>query len=212
MHNRYVLHGGSFRSIVEARMHILCDTSSILLLIRIAPDMFIDERYECCTIQPVRDEIFRTQKFKSKYPWRDEYRNKIKCLSSEVLQKAEIQVFQDTISRLNELGTVNACTGKTFSLSHVDIRFLSCALAYSFSITTGDQSIKDFAAQQFSEIFSGSVSPLELINIWIEKKLIIWNEELHAFLSDWDTQHEHPQPKEQKRRFRRLTGSTYPGS
>lgn len=174
--------------------------------------MFLDERYECCTIQSVRDEIFRTQKFKSKYPWRDKYKNKIKCLSPEVLQKTEIQFYQDTIFQLNEFGTVNTYTGKIFSLSRVDIQLLACALAYGFSITTGDQGIKDFAAQQFKEIFSGNVSALELINIWLEKKLIHWNEKLHAFLADWDKQNEHSQPGEQKRRFKRLTGRNYPGS
>ena len=212
MHNKYVLHGGSLQNIAEACMHILCDTSSILLLIRIAPDMFIDESYECCTIQSIRDEIFRTQKFKSKYPWRDKYKNKIKCLSHEVLQKAETQIYRDMITRLNELGTINTYTGKIFSLSNVDIQFLACALAHGFSITTGDQNIKDFAAQQFEEIFSGSVSSLGLVNIWIEKKLIHWNEELHTYLSDWYKKNEHPQPREQKRRFKRLTGRNYPGS
>lgn len=193
-------------------MHILCDTSSILLLIRIAPDMFIDERYQCCTIQPVRDEIFRTQKFKSKYPWRDKYKNKIRCLSPEALQKAEIQFYQDAIYRLNDFGTINTYTGKIFSLSRVDILFLACALAHGFSITTGDQGIKDFAAQQFAGIFSGNVSALELINIWLEKKLIHWDEKLHEFLSDWGKQNEHAQPEEQKQRFERLTGMDYPGS
>lgn len=40
-------------------MNILCDTCTILMLIRIAPDMFIDGRYNCVTINEVRDEIFK---------------------------------------------------------------------------------------------------------------------------------------------------------
>jgi hypothetical protein len=50
-------------------MVILCDTSSILMLLRIAPDMFTDERYECKAIRDVHDEIVQTTKFKTKYPW-----------------------------------------------------------------------------------------------------------------------------------------------
>jgi len=32
-------------------MYILCDTCSVLMLIRIAPDMFCDDSYGCVTIQ-----------------------------------------------------------------------------------------------------------------------------------------------------------------
>jgi len=56
-------------------MPILCDTSVILMLIRVAPDMFLDSDYECCTIRRVRDELFRTQKFKTKYAWRGDYKD-----------------------------------------------------------------------------------------------------------------------------------------
>ena len=38
-------------------MFILSDTSSILMLMRIAPDMFVDERFECKTIRDIHDEI-----------------------------------------------------------------------------------------------------------------------------------------------------------
>ena len=61
-------------------MNILCDTCSVLMLIRIAPDMFSDDRYECLTIQEVFRELFRTQKFKSRYPWREKYKPKVKAL------------------------------------------------------------------------------------------------------------------------------------
>ena len=55
-------------------MYILCDTCSVLMLIRIAPDMFCDDRYECVTIQEMIQEMFRTQKFKMRYPWRTKYK------------------------------------------------------------------------------------------------------------------------------------------
>ena len=43
-------------------MYILCDTCSVLMLIRVAPDMFCDDRYGCVTIKDVFRELFRTQK------------------------------------------------------------------------------------------------------------------------------------------------------
>lgn len=49
-------------------MYVLCDTCSVLMLIRIAPDMFEDSRYGCVTTQEVIRELFRTQRFKEKYP------------------------------------------------------------------------------------------------------------------------------------------------
>jgi hypothetical protein len=50
-------------------MFILCDTCSILMLIRIAPKMFTEMEYECVTVAEVVQEIKRTQKFKDKHPW-----------------------------------------------------------------------------------------------------------------------------------------------
>jgi len=52
-------------------MKILCDTSSVLLLIRIAPQMFIDDKFNCFTVREVWEEVFQTQKFRTKYSWRD---------------------------------------------------------------------------------------------------------------------------------------------
>lgn len=193
-------------------MHILCDTSSILLLIRIAPDMLIDARYECCTINDISEELFQTQRFKQKYSWRNSYKDKIKCLPAELIKKQEVALYYDAIARLNNIGTMDIYTGKAFSLSRRDIRLLACALAHGFKLSTGDRGIKDFALQQFTDIYQGSVSALELINIWIRKKLITWNDERHGYLADWAIQGEHIQPDDQKKVFRRLTGRDYPGS
>ena len=67
-------------------MKILCDTCSILMVIRIAPDMLTDKNYGCFTIQEVRKEIIRQQKFKDKYPWRHRFKDKIRCIpNSEIL-------------------------------------------------------------------------------------------------------------------------------
>lgn len=193
-------------------MHILCDTSTILLLIRIAPEMFIDERYECCTLHEIHDELFRTQKFKQRYPWRDKYKNKIKCLPMQWVNESEVKIYLDAIKQINEAGTVNNCTDRIFSLSRVDIKLLACALAHGFKLSAGDQDIKDFACQEFFDNFKGHVSALEMINLWLRNNLIEWNDELHEYVMDWSRQNEHPQPKEQKKIFERLTRHKYPGS
>lgn len=88
-------------------MHILCDTCSILMLIRIVPDMFIDERFDCLTITDVKDEIFRTQKFKTKYPWRIHLKNKIETIGITNLKTDEYKLYEDAINRLIENGTIN---------------------------------------------------------------------------------------------------------
>lgn len=193
-------------------MHILCDTSSILLLIRIAPEMFIDERYECCTLHEIYDELFRTQKFKQRYPWRDKFKNKIKYLDSQQINVTEVKLYYETIVRLNEAGKTSNYSGKIFSLSRVDIKLLACALAHGFKLSTGDQGIKEFAWQEFSEEFKGHVSALEIINLWLRKKLIKWNDELHEYISDWSEQNEYPQPDDQRKIFERFTKRKYPGS
>ena len=74
-------------------MFILCDTSSILILLQIAPDMFTDNRYECKTIRVVHDEIVRTTKFKTKYPWTREMKPKIKTVVLNKEQKNGTTVF-----------------------------------------------------------------------------------------------------------------------
>jgi len=65
-------------------MPILCDTSSILMLIRIAPEMFLNESYDCYTIKEVWEEMFQTTKFKNKYPWRVNFKKNIKILPSTI--------------------------------------------------------------------------------------------------------------------------------
>ena len=50
-------------------MEILCDTSSILMLIRIAPDMFRNDEFRRITINEIWQETFRkTAKFNKGYP------------------------------------------------------------------------------------------------------------------------------------------------
>jgi len=78
-------------------MYILCDTCSVLMLIRIAPDMFHDDRYGCVTIQEVFQELFRTQKFKTRYPWRTRYKSKIKALGKSKVEAGDFKLYLEAI-------------------------------------------------------------------------------------------------------------------
>jgi hypothetical protein len=192
-------------------MPILCDTSVILMLIRVAPDMFLGSDYECSTIRLVRDELFRTQKFKSKYAWRGEYKASIRCLPMEVAESEDVQRYLDVIQTLTSHGAVNEKTGREFGLSHVDKAFLSCALANRFRISTGEEEMKLFAAQEFGKQFKGWISPLGIINLWIKRKLISWDDSHQNILKEWEKDNEHAQPQRQKFIFKKLTGMKYPG-
>ena len=192
-------------------MTILCDTSVVLMLVRIAPDMFLDPHFECSTIRLVREEIFRTQKFKTKYAWRTEFKSHIRCLAGEVSENEGVQRCFDAIHVLTLHGAVNEETGREFSLSHVDKMFLSCALANGYKISTGEKEMKLFAEQEFAKTFKGWISPLGIVNLWISKGLITWDDTLHYFLREWERDNEHPQPKRQKTIFKKLTGRKYPG-
>lgn len=194
-------------------MFILCDTCSIIMLLRIVPEMFNDDRYECCTITELRNEIFRRQKFKNKYPWLEEYRERISCLPLSIAKENDsFDLFLEAINHLVDHGTVNEKSGHLFDLSPEDKNLLAWALSFGFKITTGDANLKDFAVQEFSGDFKGNFSPLGIINMWIRKGLIEWNDTLHEYLRDWARNNEHPQPKYQKVQFRKLTGRRYPGS
>lgn len=193
-------------------MDILCDTSSIMMLIRIAPDMFLDKRYRCFTINLMRHEFFRNPKFKNKYPWRNDFKAKIQGLPSNFTNNADVSRYFEAIRLLIRNITINAKTGRPFDLSYVDQMFLACALVNGYKISTGDENLALFALQEFGDEFHGNISPLGIINRWIRERLIKWNEELHSYVTDWKINNEHPQPKKQIREFKKLTGLSYPGS
>lgn len=193
-------------------MSILCDTSSVLMLIRIVPNMFIDVCYECFTTPSVRNEIFRTQKFKTRYPWREEFKSEITCLCSDLVENRKVSAYFDAIKTLIDNGTVNEKTGCDFDLSRTDMKFLSCALGNGYKITTGDCDLRTFGKQEFGKEFKGWISPLGMLNRWLRRGSIEWNDERHGYLMDWNRCNEDPQPRKQRSEFRRLTGLSYPGS
>lgn len=183
------------------------------MVIRIAPDMLTDEKYGSFTIQEVRKEIIRQQKFKDKYPWRHQFKDKIQCIpNSEILNNSAVNQYVEAIDLLIDSNVINNKTGKLFDLSPVDRMFIACALSFGFRVSTGDGDIKDLAKQEFPKVFKGSISPLGMVNMWIRNGLIVWDDPLHEYVADWKRTGEAPQPKHQKNVFKKLTGLKYPGS
>ena len=175
--------------------------------------MFINKEFHCFTIPNIRQEFFRTQKFKEKYPWRNKYKDKIICLPSSYFNTDQpYKSFYQAIEVLIENNTINERTGRLFDLSNEDKSLAACALAKGFSLMSGDDELIDLLKQQFPKFFKGNISPLGMVNHLIRRKLIQWNDELHTYITDWSNKNEHPQPQKQKRSFNKLTGRRYPGS
>lgn len=189
-------------------MNILCDTCSVLMLIRIAPDMFIDQRFECVTVKEVCEEIFRTQKFKTKYPWRVDYKNRI--LSSTLLKDKndEYDRHLKVIEQIVDAGGTSVRTGRAFGLSFVDKKIAAYVTAYDLEISSTDDSLIDFLDQEFDK---KNRSPLAILNSWIKKGLIRWNDEVQRIIQDWDECGEPRQPVSDKKDFLKLTGVKYRG-
>jgi hypothetical protein len=190
-------------------MHILCDTGSILMVIRIAPEMFTDPRYECKTISQVKEEIFTTRKFKDKYPWRDKYKNKIIAMGTTELNTANFQLYLSAINQLINNGKVSQTTGKLFDLSRVDKTVAASALAHNCAITTTDNALIDFMKQEFT---TENITPLGLINEWLREGLIAWNTEKQGIIEDWERCRELIQQAEDIQEFERITGYDYPAT
>jgi hypothetical protein len=182
------------------------------MLLRIAPEMFTNPRYECGTIREVHDEIIQTTKFKTKYPWTRGMRDRIRPTALTDSQKQAEIAYHETVKTLIYAGTINEKTGKLFDLSRVDMKVISHCFALDCSITSGDNDLKEFIRQEFEDNDHGSLSPLEIIIQWLEKRLIKWDEEKQKILSEWNELREHPQPGKAKKRFQELTGLKYNGS
>ncbi len=183
-------------------MTILCDTSSILMLIRIAPEMFIDERFECVTLPAVRDEILRSAKFVDKFPWRKEYKNRIKVLSSYHYETEDFKQVRDVTSTYLE------AVGNS-GLSRVDKEILVYSQTYNTDITTGDGPLAKFSKKHYGIV---NIPVLQLLNNWIAKGLVTINDTILELIKEWDLQDEPVQPKAEIKRFEQMTGFKYPGS
>lgn len=187
-------------------MHVLCDTSSVLMLLRIAPEMFTDPRYECVMTQTVYAEFVQTRKFKYKYPWRSTCKKHLKSIGHDELASGGYQRKLDLIRRLDD-SAIRPATGRRYDLSRADMEIAAATVALGFKITTGDENLAAFLVDQFD---TECVSPLGLVNLWLERGFIAWNNEKQAVIDDWIAQREHAQPRQEIGRFERLTGREYP--
>jgi hypothetical protein len=193
-------------------MIILCDTSSILLLLRIAPEMFVDPVFECVTIHEVVKEIVSTTKFKKKYPWRTEYRTKLIPLPASQYRTPSYERLKGIISALIESVVMNEKTQRMISLSEEDQAIAACAIANGYSITSGDTNLVAFLQQQFKPDFRGNLTALEVVNFWLAKGAITWDDSKQTLLADWKTQGEVAQPRNAIQKFTQLTKKPYLGS
>lgn len=189
-------------------MNILCDTCSILMVIKIAPEMFTNEEYQCVTIREVRDEIFQTQKFKDKYPWRIDFRNKVTITPLNPEKLSELTRYENTIRILTENLVINENTGKIIDLSPTDRTLISFALAHGFDIASEDSGIIAFCNQQFTQ---KCISSIGLVNKWIKQGHIVWDSQYQSLIQEWKSNNEASQPVEDIEEFEKLTGYTYEG-
>lgn len=187
-------------------MHVLCDTCSVLMLLRISPAMFADARFGCVTVQDVYQEFTQTRKFKEKYPWRTEFRQHIRSITPGALLQ---QGFERRLSVVQALAgsTRRQDTGRPYGLSPTDERIAAAVVVLGATISTGDANLAAFLSQQFGR---ENVAPLRLVNDWLAGKLIEWNDARQAVLDDWIAQNERPQPEAEIRRFEKLAGRSYP--
>ena len=188
-------------------MVVLCDTCSVLMLIRVAPEMFTDERYESVTIRKVYEEFTRKQKFK--YPCRNVFRSKIKSLGATIEESESVMRNFKLISNLIDTDTViNQSSGLFFDLSRVDRYIAACAATYHYDVSTVDRDLMDFLKQEFK---TNVIKPLGLINRWLEKGLIHWDDEKQSVIEDWHTCNKAVQDRADIDKFRHLTRRKYPG-
>ncbi|MBF0552744.1 MAG: hypothetical protein HQK60_19700 [Deltaproteobacteria bacterium] len=189
-------------------MLTICDTCSTMMVIRIAPQMYTGEPYECETLIEIRHEILRTQKFKEKYPWRKEFKDKIHALSDTQVNTGGFKNYLDVMQILLKNITIDEATGKAFNLSQVDQKILARALDKQAAICTGDKGLIRFAKQEFE--FTNIISSLGLVNIWLRKGLIQLND-VRLVFDDWKKLGEASQPQEDIKAFEKLTRMKYSG-
>jgi hypothetical protein len=178
------------------------------MLVRIAPDMFVDERYDCVTVQEVCEEIFRTQRFKSKYPWRTDYKDKIRPSSYLKNSGHEFDLHLGVVRQLIDAGGTSNKSGKVFGLSFVDKKIAAYVTAYGLEISSTDNSLIDFLEQEFGK---KNRFPLAILNGWIKKGLVQWSEDIERIVADWEKNGEPVQPAKDKKDFLKLTGIRYTG-
>ena len=198
-------------------MIVVADTCSLLMLLRLNPEMLTDPKFECCTTQEVRDEILQTARFAEKYPWRVGFRDRIKVVPLGRVKSAPN--YNDALLAVKaQLEHVNPAEG-SYNLSREDRSVIVLAQILSelsvfdindpddVALSTTDSRLKDFAENRF-EI--ENLEPLAVLNYWLDKGLLSYDSPTYdPILQEWADQEPAPSVAE-KKRFRKLTGKTFP--
>lgn len=198
-------------------MIVVADTCSLLMLLRLNPEMLTDSKFGCCTTQEVRDEIIRTSKFADKYPWRVDYREKIRVIPKGTVihassyRNAAFSVKAQLDQADPDEGPYNLseedCSVIILAQILPELHFLSIDDPGDIAISTTDRLLINFAEKRF-EI--ENIEPLELLNTWIENGFWIYNSQDHdAILQEW-AEKEPRQSFAARKHFKKLTGHTFP--
>ena len=200
-------------------MIIVADTCSLLMLLRLNPEMLVDPKFGCCTTQEVRDEIFRTARFAKKYPWRSDFRDKVRAVFRGMVIRAS--GYDDAVFAVKtQLTQIDPDEGP-YNLSPEDCSVVILAQILpelpgftvddpdDVALSTTDRRLRDFAETRF-EI--ENIEPLMILNSWINSGIWSYDDQIHGpVLREWADQEPAPSVAA-KRYFRKLTGYTFPGS
>ncbi len=188
----------------ESSPIILCDTCVVLMLLRIAPNMFEDDKYNCVTVSSVHREIKQSSRFKKKYPWRDELVKRVKPGLKEVrYDEYRINIEQDK---------------DEYGLSTSDSIIALTAFENDCRLATHDQDRSNPNRSSLGGLVKCCeesygievVTALDVLNEWVECGVIEVNSELLEILTDWSDTREVAMPKEAARKFEKITGIKFP--
>jgi len=188
-------------------MLVLHDTCAILMLLRIAPEMFKNPAYGCMTLIQVKNEYVRNPVFKSKYPWRGDFAHHISITSEYQLRQKGFDKRRKQVSSLCQ-AVQNPRTGHAYDydLSAVDKDIAAALVTIDAELCTGDTNLASFVEEQLEIICH---SPLAILNRWIDEGLVVWSEAHQAVITEWVSQ-EKTQPANEINRFEELTAKKYP--
>ena len=189
-------------------MHVLCDTCSVLMLLRIAPEMFLDPRFECATLQVVYRELRQQPRFKTKYPWLKDYLAKVRGLPQTQVEAGEYRRTLSTLRLLRD-ATRSRSENRRFLLSPADLEVAAAVVAHKYRISTAERALEEFLLQEFDV---HNDAPLAVVNDWMEEGLIAWGDAQQRVLEDWIVQSERRQPLLEIQRFEKLARRKYPRS
>ena len=111
--------------------------------------MFLDNRFNCITLDHVKREIIGIQKFKQKYPGRNQYREKIITCDSRLNQIPSFATCNDLINGMVMEGKINERTGRFFDQSRQDRVIAAATIAFNCYLSSMDRDLVQFVFQEF---------------------------------------------------------------